>query len=116
MGGYCGQITHTKIQMGGYCGQTTHMKIRMGGYCGQITHTKIQMDTLVKLPIRKFEWVDTLVKLPQELSDMYIWVHHSAAGVKYPDWVLVVHWSSDDKTPQPVSSRLQIVARSHAPA
>ena len=29
---------------------------------------------------------------------MYVWVHHSAAGVKYPDWVLVVHWSSDDKT------------------
>ena len=74
------------------------------------------VDTVVKLPIQKFEWVDTLVKLPQELSDMYIWVHHSAAGVKYPDWVLLVHWSSDDKTPQPVSSRLQIAARSHAPA
>ena len=47
---------------------------------------------------------------------MYIWVHHSAAAVKYPDWVLVVYWSSDDKTPQPVSLRLQIVAGLHAPA
>ena len=74
------------------------------------------VDIVVKLPIQKFEWVDTVVKLPQELSDMYVLVHHSAAGVKYPDWVLVVHWSSDDKTLQPVSSRLQIAARSHATA
>ena len=64
------------------------------------------VDTLVKLPTQKFEWVDTLVKLPQELSDMHVWVHHSAAVVKYPDWVLVVHWSSDDKIPQPAFSRL----------
>ena len=74
-----------------------------------------RVDTLVKLPIQKFEWVDTLVKLPQKLSGMYIWVHHSAAAVEYPDWVLVVCWSSDDETLQPASSRPQIVARLRAP-
>ena len=47
---------------------------------------------------------------------MYIWVRHSAAVVKYPDWVLVVCWSSDDETLQPASSRLQIAAKLRAPA
>ena len=45
-----------------------------------------------------------------------ILVHHSATAVKYPDWILVVFWSSDDETLQPVSSRLQIAGRSCASA
>jgi hypothetical protein len=57
-----------------------------------------------------------LVKLPQELSGIYIWVHHSAAVVKYPDWILVVYWSSNDETLQPASSRLQLAGRLCAPA
>ena len=75
-----------------------------------------QVHLLFKLPIQKFEWADTLVKLPQEHSGMYIWVHHSAAVVKYPNWVLVTCWSSDDKTLQPASPKLQITARLHASA
>jgi hypothetical protein len=36
---------------------------------------------------------------------MHTKVHHPATVVKYPDWVLMVYWSSGDET-LPASSKL----------